>query len=69
MGANALCKVCILLLRVVALLLLQVLYHFLVEFSKFDWDHYCLSLLGPVPIKDLTKSAQGEHTARLTPCL
>jgi hypothetical protein len=39
-----------------------VLYNFLVEFSRFDWDHYCLSLLGPVPIKDLTKSAaQGKE--------
>eukprot|EP00878_Enallax_costatus_P034431 GHUV01038176.1.p1 GENE.GHUV01038176.1~~GHUV01038176.1.p1 ORF type:complete len:399 (+),score=95.94 GHUV01038176.1:176-1198(+) len=32
---------------------LAVLYNFLVEFSSFDWDHYCLSLLGPVPLKDL----------------
>lgn len=37
----------------------QVLYNFLVEFSRFDWDHYCLSLLGPVPIKDLPKSSHG----------
>lgn len=34
---------------------LTVLYNFLVEFSSFDWDHYCLSLLGPVPLKDLPK--------------
>jgi hypothetical protein len=40
--------------------LLQVLYNFLLEFSRFDWDHYCLSLLGPVPLKDLPKSSQGE---------
>jgi hypothetical protein len=31
----------------------QVFYNFLVEFSNFDWDRYCLSLLGPVPLKDL----------------
>jgi hypothetical protein len=33
--------------------MVQVFYNFLVEFSNFDWDHYCLSLLGPVPLKDL----------------
>jgi hypothetical protein len=33
--------------------MLQVFYNFLVEFSNFDWDRYCLSLLGPVPLKDL----------------
>lgn len=38
----------------------QVLYNFLVEFSNFDWDHYCLSLQGPVPIKDLP-SSHGER--------
>lgn len=37
---------------------LTVLYNFLVEFSSFDWDHYCLSLLGPVPLKDMP-SAHG----------
>lgn len=29
---------------------LQVLYRFLVEFSEFDWEHYCLSIQGPIPV-------------------
>ncbi|XP_057513302.1 uncharacterized protein LOC130795287 [Actinidia eriantha] len=29
---------------------LAVLYRFLDYFSKFDWDNYCISLTGPVPI-------------------
>ncbi|KAH9731626.1 NTP transf 2 domain-containing protein [Citrus sinensis] len=29
---------------------LEVLYRFLEFFSKFDWDNFCLSLWGPVPI-------------------
>lgn len=41
----------------VYVLVLQVLYNFLVEFSNFDWDHYCLSLTGPVPLKDLPSAA------------
>lgn len=32
---------------------LEVLYRFLDYFSKFDWDNYCLSLQGPVPISSL----------------
>jgi hypothetical protein len=47
----------------------QVLYNFLLEFSRFDWDHYCLSLLGPVPLKDLPKSSQGEVSQHITHCL
>ncbi|GFR47993.1 hypothetical protein Agub_g9817, partial [Astrephomene gubernaculifera] len=29
---------------------LQVLYRFLVECSGFDWERYCLSLQGPIPL-------------------
>ncbi|RZC56530.1 hypothetical protein C5167_015388 [Papaver somniferum] len=29
---------------------LEVLYRFLEFFSNFDWDHFCVSLWGPVPI-------------------
>lgn len=32
---------------------MQVLYRFLEFFSKFDWDSYCVSLLGLVPISSL----------------
>ncbi|KAA8540017.1 hypothetical protein F0562_026709 [Nyssa sinensis] len=32
---------------------LEVLYHFLEFFSKFDWDNFCVSLWGPVPISSL----------------
>nr|XP_008376110.2 uncharacterized protein LOC103439336 isoform X2 [Malus domestica] len=32
---------------------LEVLYRFLVFFSKFDWDNFCVSLWGPVPISSL----------------
>ncbi|KAJ4728136.1 putative Poly(A) RNA polymerase cid14 [Melia azedarach] len=32
---------------------LEVLYRFLEFFSKFDWDNFCLSLWGPVPISSL----------------
>lgn len=32
---------------------LQVLYTFLVEFSEFDWDRYCLTLRGPVSLLTL----------------
>ena len=28
----------------------QVLFKFLVEFSEFDWEHYCLSIQGPIPV-------------------
>lgn len=31
----------------------QVLYRFLEFFSKFDWDNFCVSLWGPVPISSL----------------
>lgn len=31
----------------------QVLYTFLVYFSNFDWDQYCVSLWGPLSLKDL----------------
>ncbi|KAL5987622.1 hypothetical protein ACLOJK_035372 [Asimina triloba] len=31
----------------------QVLYRFLEFFSNFDWDNFCLSLWGPVPISSL----------------
>lgn len=34
-------------------LLVQVLYRFLEFFSKFDWDNFCVSLWGPVPISAL----------------
>ncbi|XP_074589428.1 uncharacterized protein LOC141845264 [Curcuma longa] len=30
---------------------LEVLYRFLEFFSNFDWDNYCISLRGPVPIR------------------
>ncbi|GMI74063.1 hypothetical protein like AT3G61690 [Hibiscus trionum] len=30
---------------------LEVLYRFLEFFSKFDWENFCLSLWGPVPIR------------------
>ncbi|KAI4307136.1 hypothetical protein L6164_030355 [Bauhinia variegata] len=33
----------------------EVLYRFLEFFSKFDWDNYCLSLWGPVPIRSLPR--------------
>ena len=32
---------------------LQVLYRFLEFFSNFDWDNFCVSLWGPVPIGSL----------------
>ncbi|KAK4744662.1 hypothetical protein SAY87_010974 [Trapa incisa] len=32
---------------------LEVLYRFLEFFSKFDWDNFCLSLWGPVPLSSL----------------
>ncbi|KAL9270826.1 hypothetical protein AKJ16_DCAP22775 [Drosera capensis] len=32
---------------------LEVLYRFLEFFSNFDWDNFCLSLWGPVPISSL----------------
>nr|XP_034925700.1 uncharacterized protein LOC118057283 isoform X2 [Populus alba] len=32
---------------------LEVLYRFLEFFSKFDWENYCISLWGPVPISSL----------------
>ncbi|OWM68659.1 uncharacterized protein LOC116196331 [Punica granatum] len=32
---------------------LEVLYRFLEFFSKFDWDNFCVSLRGPVPIGSL----------------
>ncbi|OVA11438.1 Nucleotidyl transferase domain [Macleaya cordata] len=32
---------------------LEVLYRFLEFFSNFDWDNFCLSLWGPVPIRRL----------------
>uniref|UniRef100_A0A5B7BSD7 Uncharacterized protein n=1 Tax=Davidia involucrata TaxID=16924 RepID=A0A5B7BSD7_DAVIN len=32
---------------------LEVLYRFLKFFSKFDWDNFCVSLWGPVPIGSL----------------
>ncbi|GAB2291095.1 hypothetical protein Dimus_025350 [Dionaea muscipula] len=32
---------------------LEVLYRFLEFFSNFDWDNYCVSLWGPVPISSL----------------
>jgi hypothetical protein len=59
--------------------IVQVLYNFLVEFSNFDWDHYCLSLLGPVPLKDLPngvvtgraleQEAQQQHAHRTFMCI
>ncbi|KAK4770568.1 hypothetical protein SAY87_031100 [Trapa incisa] len=32
---------------------LEVLYRFLEFFSKFDWDNFCISLWGPVPLSSL----------------
>lgn len=32
---------------------LAVLFKFLDYFSKFDWDNYCVSLSGPVPVSSL----------------
>ncbi|GAX73901.1 hypothetical protein CEUSTIGMA_g1351.t1 [Chlamydomonas eustigma] len=29
---------------------LEVLHRFLIEFSEFDWEHYCLSIQGPIPL-------------------
>lgn len=31
----------------------QVLYKFLIVFHHFQWDDYCLTLSGPVSLKDL----------------
>lgn len=36
-----------------SMICLQVLYRFLEFFSNFDWDNFCLSLWGPVPISSL----------------
>lgn len=32
---------------------LEVLYRFLAFFSNFDWDNYCVSLWGPIPLSSL----------------
>uniref|UniRef100_A0A0E0LPT6 PAP/OAS1 substrate-binding-related domain-containing protein n=1 Tax=Oryza punctata TaxID=4537 RepID=A0A0E0LPT6_ORYPU len=43
---------------------LEVLYKFLEYFSKFDWDNYCISLNGPVPLSslpNLTVEPSGIH--------
>ncbi|XP_008798573.2 uncharacterized protein LOC103713424 isoform X2 [Phoenix dactylifera] len=32
---------------------LAVLYRFLDYYSKFDWDNYCISLRGPIPVSSL----------------
>ncbi|GLT84754.1 hypothetical protein SLE2022_029690 [Rubroshorea leprosula] len=39
---------------------LEVLYRFLEFFSKFDWDNFCVSLWGPVPISSLP-DVKAEH--------
>ena len=44
---------CILLFNLSLSLYLQVLYRFLEFFSKFDWENFCISLWGPVPISSL----------------
>lgn len=36
---------------------LEVLFRFLDYFSKFDWDNYCVSIQGPVPIASLPRIA------------
>ncbi|XP_010266483.1 PREDICTED: uncharacterized protein LOC104603986 isoform X2 [Nelumbo nucifera] len=36
---------------------LEVLYRFLEFFSNFDWDNFCVSLWGPVPISSLPEMA------------
>ncbi|KAK2983663.1 hypothetical protein RJ640_023197 [Escallonia rubra] len=35
---------------------LEVLYRFLEFFSKFDWENFCISLCGPVPICSLPET-------------
>ncbi len=39
----------------------QVLYTFLEYFSNFDWDKYCVSLWGPVPLSSLPGVAAGKQ--------
>ena len=36
----------------------QVLYKFLAVFAAFDWDKYCLSLQGPVPLSEVAKGGE-----------
>ena len=43
----------------------QVLHKFLQVFGEFDWDQYCLSLHGPVPLASLQNPSS---KARQTPC-
>ncbi|KAK8962448.1 hypothetical protein KSP40_PGU015463 [Platanthera guangdongensis] len=38
---------------------LEVLYRFLEFFSKFDWENFCVSLCGPVPISSLPDISAG----------
>lgn len=41
------------------MLCLQVLYKFLDYYSAFDWDNYCVSINGPIPISSFPQT--GEH--------
>lgn len=49
--------------------LLQVLLKFLEFFGAFDWDRYCLSLHGPVPLEKLPSMEPevGPGTPRIHP--
>ncbi|KAL8139927.1 hypothetical protein V2J09_005948 [Rumex salicifolius] len=40
-------------IKEVLLIPVEVLYRFLTFFSSFDWDNFCISLQGPVPIRSL----------------
>ena len=44
----------------------QVLYRFLEFFSKFDWNNFCVSLWGPVPIS-LLPDVTGMHNCQKAP--
>ncbi len=46
----------------------QVLYKFLEYFSKFDWDKYCISLNGPVPLSSLPNLTGESYSGILLLC-
>ncbi|KAF3778655.1 hypothetical protein EJ110_NYTH42653 [Nymphaea thermarum] len=48
---------------------LEVLYRFLDYFSKFDWDKYCVSLNGPVPISSLPELTGKKWPSDMQLCL
>lgn len=43
---------------------MQVLYTFLQYFSNFDWDKYCVTLWGPVPLEVFKDSTAGKQSLR-----